>query len=90
MIWIVLALCVLVVLCIVMSCVALRYRKDWLFEQESRRMIANEWRMENNKCLDLELWNNELRDTLNTMEKDYNELLHQLPKRDSKGRYCKK
>jgi Tfp pilus assembly protein PilO len=87
MIWIVL---VLSVLCIAMSCVALRYRKDWLFEQESRRMIANEWRTENNKCLDLELRNNELCDLLNTMEKDYNELLHQLPKRDSKGRYCKK
>lgn len=73
MIWIVLVLCVL---CIALSCVALWYRKQWLFEWGLRRDLQLEWRIENDACLDLEMQVKELR--------------KMLPKRDSKGRYCKK
>jgi hypothetical protein len=69
-------ICGLCVLCIAMSCVALWYRKQWLFEWGLRRDLQEEWRIENDVRLDLEMQVEELR--------------KMLPKRDSKGRYCKK
>ena len=87
MIWIVL---VLVVLCIAMSCVALWYRENWQNAEnrvkwESSRADTHE---KNNKSifgnmLAISLANDQLR---NEVEK----LRQQLPKRDSKGRFCKK
>lgn len=73
MIWIVL---VLAVLCIAMSCVALWYRRKWLFEMGLRRVLQEEWRITDNARLDLEVQVEQLRS--------------QLPRRDSKGRFCKK
>lgn len=69
-------ICVLCVLCIALSCAALWYRKQWLFEWGLRRDLQLEWRIESDACLDLEMQVEELR--------------KMLPKRDSKGRYCKK
>lgn len=73
MIWVVV---VLAVLCVAMSCVALRYREKWLFEMGLRKDLQEEWRITDNACLDLEVQVEQLRS--------------KLPKRDSKGRYCKK
>jgi hypothetical protein len=67
---------VLVVLCIAMACVALWYRKQWYFEWGLRSDLQKEWRITDNARLDLEVQVEKLRS--------------QLPKRDSKGRYCKK
>ena len=87
MIWIVL---VLVVLCIAMSCVALWYRENWQNAEnrvkwESSRADTHE---KDNKSmfgnmLAISLANDKLR---NEVEK----LRQQLPKRDSKGRFCKR
>ena len=73
MIWIVL---VLGLLFVAMSCVALWYRKTWLFEMGLRRDLQEECRITDNARLDLEAQVEQLRS--------------QLPKRDSKGRYCKR
>lgn len=101
MIWIVL---VLVVLCIAMSCVALWYKRKWQFESEMRRLLQEESKVIDNRCLELEMQNKELNDLKTLAEQRYenerklrmdaelrsNELENMLPKRDSKGRYCKK
>ena len=101
MIWIVL---VLVVLYIAMSCIALWYRGEWQFESEMRRLLQDESKVIDNRCLDLESQNKKLVDLKALAEQRYederklrmgaelraNELEKKLPKRDSKGRYCKK
>lgn len=94
MIWIVL---VLAVLCIAMSCVALWYRQKWLFEMGLRRDLQEEWRITDNRRLDLEFKVEQLKGELADVEvkcrqfRDHiNILRSQLPKRDSKGRFCKK
>lgn len=83
MIVIVLVLGVLCVLCIAMSCVALWYRKQWLFEWGLRRYLQVEWRATDNVRLDAQTQVEELL-------KENRELRSQLPKRDSKGRFCKR
>ena len=99
--WIILAL---VVLCIAMSCVALRYRVDWKFESYMRRLLQEESKVIENRCLESEVQNKDLNDLKTLAEQRYenerklrmdaelkaNELEKKLPKRDSKGRYCKK
>lgn len=77
------ALCVLCVLCIAMSCVALRYRRKWLFEWGLRRDLQEEWRITDNALLDAQTQVEELL-------KENRKLRSKLSKRDSKGRYCKK
>jgi hypothetical protein len=72
----VLAVILLLVLCVALSCVALWYRKQWLFEMGLRKDLQVQWRIENDACIDLEAQVEELR--------------KMLPKRDSKGRFCKK
>ena len=92
--WIILALAVL---CIAMSCVAVWYIKEWLFEMRLRRDLQEEWRIVDNRRLDLEYQVEQLKGELGNMEvkcrqfRDHiNILRSQLPKRDSKGRFCKK
>ena len=94
MIWIVL---VLAVLCIAMSCVALWYRKKWHFEEKLRIDLQEEWRITDNRRLDLEFLVEQLKGELADVEvkcrqfRDHiNILRSQLPKRDSKGRFCKR
>ena len=67
---------VLAVLCVAMSCGALWYREKWLFEMGLRKDLQEEWRITDNARLDLEVQVEQLRS--------------QLPKRDSKGRFCTK
>ena len=83
MIVIVLFFCALCVLCIAMSCVALRYRQKWHFECGLRRDLQVEWRATDNARLDAQTQVEELL-------KENRKLRSKLPKRDSKGRYCKK
>lgn len=94
----------LAVLCIAMSCVALWYRGEWQFESYMRRLLQEESKVIDNRCLELEMQNKELNDLKTLAEQRYenerelrmdaelkvNELEKNLPKRDSKGRYCKK
>ena len=80
MIWILL---VLFVLCIVMSCVALWYRQKWHFEWGLRRDLQVEWITTDNARLDAQTQVEELL-------KENRDLRSQLPKRDSKGRFCKR
>lgn len=101
MIWIIL---VLGVLYIAMSCVALWYREEWQFESYMRRLLQEESKVIDNRCLELEMKNKELVDLKTLAEQRYEnerklrmdaelrvrELEKKLPKRDSKGRYCKK
>lgn len=101
MIWLVL---VLAVLCIAMCVVALGCRREWQFESEMRRLLQEESKVIDNRCLELEMQNKELNDLKTLAEQRYenerelrmdaelraNELENKLPKRDSKGRYCKK
>lgn len=74
---------VLAVLCIAMSGIALWYRREWRFELGLRRDLQVEWRATDNDRLDAQTQVKELL-------KENRELRSQLPKRDSKGRYCKK
>lgn len=76
-------ICGLSVLCIAMSCVALWYRQEWRFEWGLRRDLQVEWRATDNALLDAQTQVEELL-------KENRELRSQLPKRDSRGRYCKK
>ena len=80
MIWIVL---IFALLCIVMSCVALWYRREWRFELGLRRDLQVEWRATDNALLDAQTQVEELL-------KENRELRSKLPKRDGKGRYCKR
>lgn len=80
MIWIVL---IFALLCIVMSCVALWYRQKWHFEWGLRRDLQVEWRATDNDRLDAQTQVEELL-------KENRDLRSQLPKRDSRGRYCKR
>lgn len=104
MIVIVLVLGVLCVLCIAMSCVALWYREEWQFESYMRRLLQEESKVIDNRCLELEMQNKELNDLKTLAEQRYederklrmdaelraNELEKKFPNRDSRGRYCKK
>lgn len=95
---------VLAVLCIAMCVVALGCRREWQFESEMRRLLQEESKVIDNRCLELEMQNKELNDLKTLAEQRYenerelrmdaelraNELENKLPKRDSKGRYCKK
>lgn len=97
MIWIVLVFCALCVLCIAMSGVALRYRQKWLFEMGLRRDLQEEWRVTDNRRLDLEFQVEQLKGELADVEvkcrqfRDHiNILRSQLSKRDSKGRFVKR
>ena len=73
----------LAMLRIAMSCLALWYRKEWLFEWGLRRDLQVEWRATDNDRLDAQTQVEELL-------KENRDLRSQLPKRDSRGRYCKK
>ena len=66
----------LAMLCIAMACVALWYREKWRFEYELREALRIEWEITDKRRMDLENWVEDLRS--------------QLPKRDSKGRFCKR
>ena len=72
----VLVVILLAVLCIAMSCVALRYRREWLFEKEMREIMRIDFEVTGQWCMYLENWCEELR--------------RQRPKRDSRGRFCKR
>lgn len=101
MIWIVLVLGVLLV---AMCVVALGCRRERQFESEMRRLLQEESKVIDNRCLELEMQNKELNDLKTLAEQRYenerklrmdaelraNELEKKLPKRDSKGRYCKR
>lgn len=122
MIWIVL---ILVVLCIAMFCVALRYRRKWnksedkcrALERENRElstgqritisdnanMLANNINLQNELIalrekyeqseFQCDLLNKEIADKNDRLLKlldENNKLRSRLPKRDSKGRFCKK
>lgn len=122
MIWIVL---VLAMLCIAMSCLALRYRKKWqesedkcrALERENRElstgqritisdnanMLANNINLQNELIalrekyeqseFQCDLLNKEIADKNDRLLKlldENNKLRSRLPKRDSKGRFCKK
>lgn len=122
MIWVVL---VLAVLCIVMSCVALRYREKWdktlddladcieenndlrdsrdVHKYESKRLLtsignlnievdATKEKLQKSE-FQCDLLNKEIADKNARLLKlldENNKLRSQLPKRDSKGRFCKK
>ena len=122
MIWIVL---VLSVLCIAMSCVALRYRGEWnesedrcrALERENRElstgqritisdnanMLANNINLQNElialrgkyeqsefQCDILRKESDDKSKRIVSLLDENNKLRSQLPKRDSKGRFCKK
>ena len=95
---------VLGVLCIAMSCVASKCHQEWQFERKMRRYLQEEYNICGDRCLGLESQNKELIDLKTLAEQRYederklrmdaelraNELEKKLPKRDSKGRFCKK
>lgn len=95
---------VLGVLCVALCVVALGYRREWQFESEMRRLLQEESKVIDNRWLQLKKQNKELNDLKTLAEQRYdnerklrmdaelraNELEKKLPKRDSKGRYCKK
>ncbi|MBO7219631.1 MAG: hypothetical protein J6V21_00385 [Alistipes sp.] len=99
--WICLAL---VVLCIAMSCVALWCRKEWVFEEYMRSLLREELRTVDDIRCGLEAENKQTKDLCDLLRKESaekserivalldenNKLRQQLPKRDSKGRFCKK
>lgn len=101
MTWVVI---VLSVLCVALCVVALGCRRERQFESEMRRLLQEESKVIDNRCLELEKMNKELNDLKTLAEQRYdnerklrmdaelraNELEKKLPKRDSKGRYCKK
>lgn len=94
----------LAVLCVALCVVALGCRDEWQFESEMRRLLQEELKVIDNRCLELEKQNKELIGLKTLAEQRYenerklrmdaelraNELEKMLPKRDSKGRYCKK
>lgn len=95
---------VLGVLLVAMCVVAYECHKEWQFERKMRRYLQEEYNIVGDRCLDLESQNKELVDLKTLAEQRYederklrmdaelraNELEKKLPKRDSKGRYCKK
>lgn len=101
MIWIVL---VLGMLFVAMYVVALRCRREWQFESKMRRHLQTKCNIVDIRCLELEKQSKELNDLKTLAEQRYenerklrmdaelraNELENKLPKRDSKGRFCKK
>ena len=93
----ILAVILLYVLCVAMSCVALWYREKWHFEAKLRIDLQEEWRITDNRRLDLEFQVEQLKGELADVEvkcrqfRDHiNILRSQLPKRDSKGRFVKR
>lgn len=95
---------VLGVLCVAMCVVALGCRQEWQFEKEMRWLLQQEHKIVEDMCLDLESQNKELVALKTLAEQRYenerklrmdaelraSELEKMLPKRDSKGRYCKR
>lgn len=94
MIWIVL---VLAMLCIAMSCVALWYRGKWnksedkcrALERENRELSTGQ-RITISDNANMLANNINLQNELIALQGKVEQLRSQLPKRDSKGRYCKK
>lgn len=94
----------LAVLCIALITMASGCRREWQFEREMRRYLQEEYKIVCNSNLELKTQNKELVEIKNLAEQRYederklrmdaelraNELEKKLPKRDSKGRYCKK
>ena len=99
--WIVL---VLGALFVAMCVVALGCRRECQFEKEMRWLLQQEHKIVEDMCLDLEKQKKELIDLKTLAEQRYederklrmdaelraSELEKMLPKRDSKGRYCKR
>lgn len=95
---------VLGVLCVALCVVALGYCREWQFESEMRRLLQEESKVIDNRWLQLEKHNKELNDLKTLAEQRYEDerklrmeaelkarqLEMKLPKRDSKGRFCKK
>lgn len=94
MIWVVL---VLAVLCIAMSCVALWYREKWnksedkccALERENRELRTGQ-RITISDNANMLANNINLQNELIALRGKVEQLRSQLPKRDSKGRFCKK
>ena len=80
MIWTVLALCVL---CIVMSCVALWYRAQWDKSLDRECDLSEMYE-------ELNAENARTRQEIGALNIEIGKLRSQLPKRDSKGRFCKR
>lgn len=72
----ILAVILLYVLCVAMSCIALWYRSKWQKSEDmsQRRLKAYD----------------ECRKDRDRLQEELRQLRESLPKRDSKGRYCKK
>lgn len=95
---------VLGVLCVALCVVTLGCRREWQFEREMRRYLQGEYNILGDRWLQLEKINKELNDLKTLAEQRYEDerklrmeaelkarqLEMKLPKRDSKGRYCKK
>lgn len=94
----------LAVLCVALCVVTLECRREWQFERKMRRYLQEEYNIVGNRCLELEMQNKELNDLKTLAEQRYEderklrmdaelrvrELEKKLPKRDSKGRFCKR
>lgn len=94
----------LAVLCIALITMASGCRREWQFEREMRRYLQEEHKIVCNSNLVLKTQNKELVEIKNLAEQRYEnerklrmdaelrvrELEKKLPKRDSKGRYCKR
>lgn len=87
----------LAVLCIAMLCVALRYRGKWnesedkcrALERENRELSTGQ-RITKSDNANMLANNINLQNELIALRGKVEQLRSQLPKRDSKGRYCKK
>ena len=94
MVWIILALAVL---CIAMSCVALWHKGKWnesedkcrALERENRELSTSQ-RITISDNANMLANNINLQNELIALRGKYEQLRKQLPKRDSKGRFCKK
>lgn len=90
-------ICGLSVLCIAMSCVALWYRDKWnksedkccALERENRELSTGQ-RITISDNANMLANNINLQNELIALRGKYEQLRSKLPKRDSKGRYCKK
>lgn len=87
MIWVVILLCVL---CIAMSCVALWYRGKWKDAERKRdNCVEENYRLQ----AMVDFWRKSWHyrgETIEELCDEVEQLRSQLPKRDSKGRFCKK
>ena len=95
--WIVLVIIALCLLCIAMSSVALWYREKWdksedkchTLERENRELSTGQ-RITISDNANMLANNINLQNELVTLRGKYEQLRKQLPKRDSKGRFCKR